>query len=41
MFPKVNACVKFLEKKPGKVAVISSLEKANLAFEGKAGTIIK
>lgn len=41
MYPKVNACVKFLEKMPGKVAVISSLEKANLAFEGKAGTIIK
>jgi len=41
MYPKVNACVKFLTQKPGKIAVISSLEKANLAFEGKAGTIIK
>ena len=41
MYPKVNACVKFLEKMPGKVAIVSSLEKANLAFDGKAGTIIK
>lgn len=41
MYPKVNACVKFLNDAPGKVAVISSLEKAPLAFEGKAGTIIK
>ena len=41
MYPKVNACVKFLEKNDGKTAIISSLEKANLAFEEKAGTIIK
>jgi len=41
MFPKVNACVKFLNNAPGKTAVISSLTKANEAFEGKAGTIIK
>ena len=41
MFPKVNACIKFLNEKPGKTAIISSLEKANLAVELKAGTIIK
>ena len=41
MFPKVNACVKFLNKAPGKTAIISSLAKAPEAFEGKAGTIIK
>ncbi len=41
MYPKVNACVKFLNEAPGKTAIISSLEKAPLAFEGKAGTIIK
>lgn len=41
MFPKVNACVMFLKNAPGKTAVISSLAKANEAFEGKAGTIIK
>lgn len=41
MYPKVNACIKFIEKMPGKTAIISSLEKANLAFELKEGTIIK
>ncbi len=41
MYPKVNACVMFLEQKPGKTAVISSLEKANDAFAFNAGTIIK
>ena len=41
MYPKVNACVKFLNELPGKTAIISSLEKAPLAFEGEAGTIIK
>ena len=41
MYPKVNACVKFLESSKDKVAVISSLEKANLAFELKEGTIIR
>ena len=41
MYPKVNACIKFLESSKDKVAVISSLEKANLAFELKEGTIIR
>lgn len=41
MYPKVNACVKFLDEKPGKTAIISSLERAAEAFEEKAGTIIK
>ena len=41
MYPKVNACIKFLDKAPGKTAIISSLAKANEAFEGKSGTIIK
>lgn len=41
MYPKVNACVKFLEEKPGKVAIISSLVSAKEAFKEKAGTIIK
>ena len=41
MFPKVNACVKFLNKMAGKTAIISSLEKAPEAFELKGGTIIK
>ena len=41
MYPKVNACVKFLNNAPGKTAIISSLAKAPEAFEEKSGTIIK
>ena len=41
MYPKVNACVKFLSKRPGKTAIIAALENAELAFEEKSGTIIK
>ena len=41
MYPKVNACVKFLSEKPGKTAIISSLVAAKEAFLEKAGTIIK
>ncbi len=41
MYPKVNACLKFLREKPGKVAIISSLVKAEEAFQEKAGTIIR
>lgn len=41
MFPKVNACVKFLTNCPGKKAIIAALENASLAFDEKSGTIIK
>ncbi len=41
MYPKVNAYVKFLNECTGKTVIISSLEKTQLAFEGKAATIIK
>lgn len=41
MYPKVNACVKFLKESKGKTAIISSLEKASLAFKEKAGTIVR
>ena len=41
MYPKVNACVKFLSRCKGKTAVIAALENAALAFEEKSGTIIK
>lgn len=41
MYPKVNACVKFLSEKPGKTAIISSLERAKDAFKEEAGTIIR
>lgn len=41
MLPKVMACVKFVESKPGRKAIITSLYKAVDALEGKNGTIIK
>ena len=41
MYPKVNACVKFLSKKPGKTAIIAALENAEKAFEEKSGTTIR
>ena len=41
MYPKVNACVKFLSTTSGKTAIIAALEDAELAFQEKAGTIIK
>ena len=41
MYPKVNACVKFLTNCPGKKAIIAALENAALAFEEKSGTIIQ
>lgn len=41
MYPKVQACLKFLAEKKGKTAIISSLEKAKEAFVEKTGTIIK
>lgn len=41
MYPKVNACVKFLTNCSGKKAIIAALENAQLAFEEKSGTIIQ
>ena len=41
MYPKVNACVKFLTEKPGKTAIISSLAAAEKEIQKKTGTIIK
>lgn len=40
MLPKVQAAVKFVESKPGRKAIISSLEKAKEAILGLNGTII-
>ncbi len=39
MGPKVRACIKFVEG-GGKRAIITSLDKAEQAIEGKAGTVI-
>ena len=41
MYPKVNACVKFLTNCPGKKAIIAALENAEKAFEEESGTIIE
>ena len=41
MYPKVNACVKFLSRCKGKTAIIAALENAEKAFEERSGTIIK
>jgi len=40
MLPKVQAAVKFVTANPGKKAIITSLDKAIEALEGKTGTVI-
>ena len=40
MLPKIEACLDFAEKHHG-TAIIASLENANAALNGKAGTVIK
>ncbi len=40
MQPKIEAAVKFAKSKPGRRAVIASLEKAPLAMKGLSGTVI-
>lgn len=40
MLPKVQAAMKFVQKNPGKKAIITSLDKAIDALEGKTGTVI-
>lgn len=40
MLPKIEAAVKFAESKPGRKAIITSLDKAVEALEGRAGTKI-
>lgn len=40
MLPKVEACISFIEKNPKGKALISSLESAKPAIEGKTGTVI-
>ncbi len=41
MLPKIEASVDFVEKKDGRRAVITSIEKAKDGFLGKTGTIIR
>lgn len=40
MLPKVKAAVMFAESKPGRKSIITSLEKAREALDGKSGTVI-
>ncbi len=40
MLPKVQAAMKFVRTNPGKKAIITSLDKAIEALEGKTGTVI-
>ncbi len=41
MLPKVEAAIKFVESKPGRKAIITSLDKAVEALAGNAGTTLK
>lgn len=41
MLPKVEACLNFIKKKPGRTAIITSLFSAREAIEGKTGTRIR
>ena len=40
MLPKVEAAINFANSKPGRQTIITSLDKAYEALEGKAGTIV-
>ena len=40
MLPKVKACMQFAESKKGRVALITSLDKALQALNGETGTRI-
>ena len=40
MLPKVQAAMKFVRANPDKKAIITSLDKAIDALEGKTGTVI-
>lgn len=41
MLPKIEAAVKFVESKPGRMSIITSLDKAVEALEGRAGTTVR
>ncbi len=40
MLPKIEAALNFVESKPGRIAIITSLDKAVDSIEGRAGTTI-
>lgn len=41
MLPKIEAAVKFVESKPGRASIITSLDKAVEALNGSAGTTLR
>ena len=41
MLPKIEAAVKFVESKPGRISIITSLDKAVEALSGSAGTTLR
>ena len=41
MLPKVEAALKFVASKPGRRAIITSLDKAVEALKGEAGTTVR
>jgi carbamate kinase len=41
MLPKIEAALKFVSSKPGRKCIITSLDKAVDALEGKAGTTLQ
>ena len=41
MLPKIEASVNFVLQKPGRRAVITSIDKALDAYLGKTGTVIE
>ncbi|MBP0724554.1 carbamate kinase [Bacillus sp. RG28] len=40
MLPKIEAAITFAKSKPGRKVIITSLDKANVAVEGRTGTVI-
>ena len=40
MLPKVEAAMRFVRANPGKKAIITSLDKALEALDGKTGTVV-
>jgi carbamate kinase len=40
MLPKIEASVNFVSQKPGRKAIITSIDKAKDACHGKTGTVI-
>jgi len=41
MLPKIQACMGFVQSAPQGTALITSLEKAKIALQGKTGTVLK